>query len=115
MNITALRARYLRDPLPIRLGGLATNLARVQSFSDHPSHCDMVALLIHESKLFIEWAAPDADPTVQAILIDCQRQLARWSLAWNSIWSSPPRRADVAAQAARWSQKVLELSGLVPH
>lgn len=111
-NVLALRERYLRDPLPVRLGGLAANLARIRSFSDHPAHQDAVARLVHESKLFIEWIAPEAGPSVQAILVDCQRQLARWHLAWNDIWSSPARRAEVAIHAGSWSQRVLEVSGL---
>jgi hypothetical protein len=31
---TTIRDRYLHDALPIRLGGLAANLARIKSFSD---------------------------------------------------------------------------------
>jgi hypothetical protein len=111
-NAAALRERYLRDPLPIRLGGLAANLARIQSFSDHPSHGDAVARLVQESELFIEWTASEADPSVQLVLADCQRQLARWHLAWKDIWSSPARRAEVAIHAGSWSQRVLEASGL---
>jgi len=111
-NASALRERYLRDPLPIRLGGLAANLARIQSFSDHPSHQDAVARLVQESELFIEWTAPEADPSVQAVLADCQRQLVRWHRAWRDIWSSPARRAQVATHAGLWSQRVLDASGL---
>ena len=113
-NASALRERYLRDPLPIRLGGLAANLARIQSFSIHPGHGDAVARLVHESKLFIEWTASEADPSVQAVLADCQRQLARWHFAWSDIWSSPARRAEVATDAGLWSHRVLEASGLAP-
>ena len=111
-DVSALRERYLRDPLPIRLGGLAANLARIQSFSDHPGHGEAVARLVHESKLFIEWTASDAAPSVQVVLADCQRQLARWHLSWNDIWTSPARRAEVASHAGTWSQRVLEASGL---
>jgi hypothetical protein len=111
-NVSALRDRYLRDPLPVRLGGLAANMARIRSFSDHPAHQDAVARLVHESKLFIEWTAPEATASVQAILADCQRQLARWHLAWNDIWPNPARRAEVATSAGLWSQRILELSGL---
>jgi hypothetical protein len=111
-NVLALRERYLRDSLPVRLGGLAANLARIQSFSDHPGHGDAVARLVHESKLFIEWTASEADPSVQAVLVDCQRQLVRWHLAWSDIWLSPARRAEVATGAGLWSQRILQVSGL---
>lgn len=113
-NKSARRERYLRDPLPIRLGGLAANLARIQSFSNHPGHRDAVASLLEESKLFIEWTAPEAHPSVQALLADCQRELARWHLVWNHIWSTPARLAEVTADAGVWSQRILEASGLAP-
>ncbi len=32
-KLESLRLRYVRDPVPVRLGGLAANLARIASFS----------------------------------------------------------------------------------
>lgn len=110
---TALRERYLRDELSIRLGGLAANLARVRSFADHPDHRGVMERLLEESKFFIEWTAPDVALGAQAELVDLQVQLARWQLAWATIWGDPVRRAAVAEQAGAWSQRVLEMSGLM--
>ena len=109
----ALRERYLRDALPLRLGGLAANLARVKSFSDHTDHRDVVHSLLDESKFFIEWTAPSADLDVQVELVELQLQLARWQRAWADIWSSPVRRGAVAEQARLWSERVLRMSGLL--
>ncbi len=108
-----LRERYLRDSLPVRLGGLAANLARARSFSGNPTHGAVVAQLLEESALLIEWAAPGAPLETQLTLLDCQRQLARWRLSWTDIWADPKRRADVAERVGAWSQKLLDLSGLV--
>jgi hypothetical protein len=112
-DLSQLRERYLRDPLPVRLGGLAANLARVQSFSDHPAHCELVARLLEESAWFIEWTAPDAPLDTQMALLDCQRALARWRAAWGEIWHDAGRLAEVADQTGRWSERLLELSGLL--
>ncbi len=109
----AIRSRYLRDPVPVRLGGLAANLARVRSFSDHPDHRDVVVRLLEESKRFIEWTAPDVPSEAQVMLVECQRQLARWQLAWARIWADPGQRAEMAEQAGIWSQRVLGMSGLM--
>ncbi len=109
----AVRERYNRDPLPLRLGGLAANLARVSSFADHPRHDSAVASLIDESKHFIEWAAPEADLSTQAALVTLQVQLALWQLRWSTIWSDPAQRAAMADQARVWSDHVLEMSGLL--
>jgi hypothetical protein len=112
-NQAAIRERYLRDPLPVRLGGLAANLARVKSFSNHPKHGAIVEGLIDESKYFVEWAAPDAEVDRQAELVAMQVQLARWQLNWSRIWADPTQRAMVASQAQEWSDQVLAMSGLL--
>jgi hypothetical protein len=110
---SALRERYLRDALPVRVGGLAANLARVGSFSDNPAHRDVVARLLEESAWFIEWTAPDAPIETQIALLDCQRALVRWRFTWTEIWADPRRRAEMAERAHAWSQQLLALSGLV--
>ncbi len=110
---TAIRERYLRDKLPVRLGGLAANLARVKSFSDHSDHRDIVESLLDESKFFIEWTASDVELNLRVELIQLQLQLARWQRAWSGIWADPTRRAAVADQAGVWSKRVLAMSGLL--
>jgi hypothetical protein len=112
-DLAAIRERYLRDALPVRLGGLAANLARVKSFSDHPDHCDVVEGLLDESKFFIEWTASDAGLELQAELVELQLQLACWQLNWKNIWKDPVQRAAVAGKARSWSERILEMSGLL--
>jgi hypothetical protein len=113
MDRSAIQIRYLRDPVPVRLGGLAANLARIESFSDHPAHGDVVQQLIDESKYFIEWTAAEADAEAQAELVELQVQLARWQSAWMEIWPDPSRRAAVASQSGAWSRRIMEISGLL--
>lgn len=113
-NREAIKQRYLRDNLSVRLGGLAANLARIKSFSDHPDNREAVERLIEESKFFIEWAAPDADIDVQASLVELQIQLVLWHREWREIWNDPQRKPKVAEEAEDWSQRVLQWSGLLP-
>jgi len=108
-----LRDRYLRDPLPVRLGGLAANLARVRSFSDNPAHGDAVAQLLEESAWFIEWAAADAPVETRVLLLACQREIVRWRRSWNEVWASTGRRAEIAERSGIWSEQLLAVSGLV--
>lgn len=75
---TLIRERYLRDTLPIRLGGLAANLSRIKSFAAYDAGRDAVESLIDESKFFIEWTAAEADSSVAAELVELQVQLACW-------------------------------------
>jgi hypothetical protein len=108
-----IRERYLRDPLHIRLGGLAANLARVQSFSNHDEHSKAIHYLLSESQFFIEWTAPDASLALQVKLVELQRLLASWRLEWIDIWNDLERRIAVASEAGAWSQIILDSSGLL--
>ena len=108
-----IRERYMRDPLPVRLGGLAANLSRIKSFSANDASRETVASLIDESKMFIEWTAAQAEIPTAALLVDLQVELARWQLGWNGIWSDANMRKQLAEQSADWSRQVLEMSGLL--
>jgi len=112
-DYTAIRQRYMRDDLPVRLGGLAANLRRVKSAADRDENRVAVEGLLDESKHFIEWTAAEADIDKAAELVELQLQLARWQYKWHDIWNDPVRRREVAEQSGRWSDRVLELSGLM--
>lgn len=110
---TAIRERYLRDNFPVRLGGLAANLSRIKSFAANDAGRDAVESLIAESKFFIEWTAAEAEINAAAELVELQIQLARWQYNWARIWDDRVQRRNVAEQSAAWSQRVLEMSGLL--
>ena len=110
---TAVRERYLRDDVPIRLGGLAANLQRVKSFCENDANREVVENLIDESKFFIEWTAAQATIEVAAELVELQVELACWQRQWASIWADGERRRTIAQQSSAWSTRVLTLSGLL--
>ena len=110
---TALRERYMRDPLPVRLGGLAANLSRIKSFSANENSRETVESLIDESKMFIEWTASQAEINTAAMMVDVQVQLSLWQIHWDRIWSNPAERKQIAEQSVIWSKQILELSGLL--
>ena len=112
-NWEDIRQRYLKDDVSVRLGGLAANLLRISSYSDRPEHGDVVSRLVHESALFIDWTAADVDAERLTELASLQRELSRWNWNWASLWSSADSRAELSRQAGEWSQRVLEMSGLL--
>ena len=113
-NWALLRERYLRDSLPVRLGGVAANLRRIRSFADQEANEAAVVSLIDESKHFIEWTAAEAEPATAAELVELQVQLARWQWVWTRVWGDMGQRTQMAEQAQRWSERVSDLSGLIP-
>ena len=112
-NLAIIRERYLRDGLGVRLGGLAANLARIASFSDHEEHKGPVRDLIVESEHFIEWTARDTELETQAELVSLQVELARWRARLEADWSDEGARRQMGARAKERSREVLELSGLL--
>lgn len=105
----AIRERYLRDPLPIRLGGLAADLARIASCAENPKNHDVIISLLEEGKYFAEWAASQAPLEAQEVLAQVQVLLALWERRWLAGQPDPGMRA----QAQQWSEQLLALSGLV--
>lgn len=105
--------RYQRDPLPVRLGNLASNLARLKSFSQRPELSEAAQRVVYESKHFSEWAAYDADLATQVELCSLQRQLARWQLGWATLWNDAQQRVSLSITAENWSQRILTCSGLL--
>jgi len=112
-DLSAIKDRYLRDAVPARLGGLAANLARVGSFSKNQANREAVYGLLDESKWFIEWTAAETTIDVAAQLVELQLELSLWQLDWERIWSNPAVRAAISTHSKSWSDRVLELSGLL--
>ena len=108
-----IQERYMRDELPVRLGGLAANLSRIKSFSANEASRETVASLIDESKMFIEWTAAQAEINTAAMMVDMQVQLSLWQIRWERIWTNPVERKQIAEQSGIWSKQILELSGLL--
>lgn len=112
-NWNVLKERYLRDELPIRLGNLASNLTRIKSRCQNVANRELVESLLQESKLFIEWTARDAEVEIAAELVELQIQLSLWQYCMGRIWDDGSQRMLFAEQAKDWSERVLNLSGLL--
>ena len=104
----SVRQRYLRDPLPVRLGGLAADLARLASCAENPQNQSAVVSLLEEGKYFAEWAADGAPLPVQEALAQMQLSLA----IWHRRWLAGRREPLMCEEAHRWSDQLLALSGL---
>lgn len=108
-NLSARRDRYLADDVPIRLGGIAANLARVASSASNPANRQAVLDMLEESKWFIEWAAPSLEIDVAARLAEIQISLAMLESRLRGTLAV----SEIADQAAGWSEEILNMSGLL--
>ena len=113
MNHESRRARYLRDPIPTRLGNLAANLARISTCLSRPGLAAAALVALDESKWFIEWTAMEVADDVRPEMIRLQVDLALWQLRWAKVTSDPEFQNEVARIARQRSNQVLEWSGLL--
>lgn len=107
-----LRSRYLQDPISVRLGGLAANLARISSFSKNDDHQEAVLTTLQESKWFIEWTAGELDVQKATVLVRLQVQLAIWQIQSQKKWHEAKWRLELETRSKELSQQILEMSGL---
>lgn len=111
-NLDEKKARFQNEDIPHRLGHIASNLARVRSFSNS-AFKKGVEVVIDETEWFIEWTAAEIEPEQAEELVNIQVQLARWQINLDNILLDELRRGEVAKQAETYSQKVLDMSGLL--
>ena len=108
-----LRERFLRDPVPRRLGGLAATLARISSSARRSTDPTIVANLLDEAKHLIEWTAADAEPEVAAEFVSIQTLVNLWLKVWEKTSRNKEQRILLSVQVKYWSDRALDFSGLL--
>jgi hypothetical protein len=111
-NQERIRERYLRDPLPVRLAGLAADLSRVSSSARRETGGEAVAAMLEESQYFIEWMGAETPVEVAEELVNLQVLLALWRRAWPEAQHNRLQRSLLAVQAKQWTDRVLSYSGV---
>lgn len=112
-NLKERRERYMQDTLPIRLGGLAANLARISSFVKNSANLEVVKSIVEESKHFIEWTAKEMESEAAFELVELQIKLAVLQRSCKKDWSNEEKRLEIGLQVKGWSKSVLQNSGLI--
>jgi hypothetical protein len=112
-NKEKLQQRFLRDPLPRRLGGLAATLGRISSSARNSTDPNMVSDLLDEAKHLIEWTAAETEPETAAELVQIQTMISLWQRAWDISSQNPQQRLLLSVEAKNWSDKAMDFSGLI--
>ena len=103
----SIRQRFLRDPLKVRLGNLASDLARIASFSENPENYEVVVSVLEEAKCFVRWAASEESHEKQSLLTDIQRLVSEWERGW--LAGCPV--STMHDEAIRKSKELLVIAG----
>ena len=112
-NKEKLRERFLRDPLPRRLGGLAATLGRISSSARNSTDPLIVESHLREARYFIEWTAVEAEPEIAVELVSMQRLITLWLKVWEKTSENKEQRTLLSVQAKQWSDRTLDFSGLL--
>jgi hypothetical protein len=113
MDKEKLRQRFLRDPLPRRLGGLAATFGRISSSARRSNDPAVVADLLDEARHLIEWTAGETEPEMAGELMRIQTLLTIWRKAWAAASQDNRQRLLLSVQAKDWSDRLVDFSGLV--
>jgi hypothetical protein len=110
MERTQLQKRYDQLDWPQQLGNLASTMARIASQAGSSRSDPLVATLLREAALFIEWSAGRVPEHLLLELASLQREL----LVWRRLWPRDELRPLLSMQARHISDRLLRLAGLVP-
>jgi hypothetical protein len=117
IDLGQLRERFLREESYMRLAHIASDLSRISSAQHHQRSTRLILNMLTECKWFCEWAAIEAAQadfiTTAYELLTLQRELVRWEHRFDKIYSDPIRRAEMAETARAWSDRLLQMSGLL--
>ncbi len=104
-SLNERKERFMRDPLPLRLGNLASSLNRIALIPTPAGRSEIIAECWH----YIEWTAADAEPEVAQDLVEIQRQLT-----FVKDGLKQPGELELLKTSAReWSARVMQYSGLL--
>lgn len=109
----ALRERYSRDAVPIRLGNLASSVKRLGYFIHKAKHDDARQQLFAECRLFIQWTLAETEVEIAEALAELQTDLMVWKYGYMMHGQDESWRNEVNQACAQWLQRLLELSGLL--
>lgn len=106
--LNELEKRYTKDPLSVKLGGIASDLGRLSGLAASSANNPEIFInVLTETKLFTEWAGKTADFKMQKEILSLQRDLATWEAQLSS------KRSLVEKKAKKWSGAILKVSGLL--
>ncbi len=109
MTERSLRERYTQLDWPRQLGNLASTLARISTRATSSQHDALVADLLREAALFVDWSAPHVPQPLLLDLAPLQREL----VLWQRLWPQDALRPVLSLQARHMSDRLLRLAQLV--
>ncbi len=96
-----------------QLGALAATLGRIASSAEKTTRAKAIVPMLDECLQFIEWILPRQAETASKELREFGVMLKLWRDSWEYAQVNQHLRALLSVQAKKWSDQVLEYSGLL--
>jgi hypothetical protein len=111
-NWSAITASFLALDQQHQLGELASSLAHLKSWVQSSDSHQVVPVVLDESLLYLSLILQNTQ-IYNGELNQLQDILQDWQSNWDNIKSQSTQTANIADVASGWSQRVLDLSGLL--
>ncbi|WP_335030240.1 hypothetical protein [Nostoc sp.] len=111
-NWSAIEASFLHLTQPQQLGELASSLAHLKSWVQSSDCNQVIPVLLHESLLYLSLIQQNSE-IYNVELNQLQDLLQDWQRNWDNIKEQSSQRVSIADVASNWSERVLNMSGLL--
>ncbi len=96
-----------------QLGALAATLGRIASSAEKTTRTKAIPHMLNECLQFIEWTISYQPENKRNELKNISVMLKLWRDGWEHAQAEEHLRALLSLQAKQWSDRTLELSGLL--
>ena len=112
-HLTKIQERFLKEEDSMKLGHLASDLARIASLTEMEAGRKVLKSVLEEAKYFAEWAAtaPGVEIEIQTFLAEIQGFLAEKELELDSKFDNEDWKKLLRGQARTWSDELLNRAG----
>ncbi len=107
-NWSAIEASFLCQSYEQQLGELAASLARLNSWSQKSASRELVPILLSESLFYLSLIQQETEMNNIEL-----NQLQDLLQNWIDFWDKSIEITDIESVASTWSQRLLEMSGLL--
>jgi hypothetical protein len=96
-----------------QLGALAATLGRIASSAQKETRAKAIIPMLDECLQFIEWTIKNQPEPANKELSDLSIFLKLWRDSWEHAQTNENLRKILSLQTKKWSEQILEYSGLL--
>jgi len=111
--MTVYADSFIKESPARQLGALAATLGRIASSAEKTARAKAIVPMLDECLQFIEWTLSHQPVTASKELRDMSVELKLWRDSWEHAQIDGHLRALLSIQTKKWSEQVLEYSGLL--